>query len=437
MKRRLVLRAGWLALGLLLWAASSPARSDERPASSANPKFEAVDRLLAHHVERKQIAGAVALVVHDGQVAYSTALGMRDCEAGAAMTPDTIFRIASMTKPVTSVAVMMLRDEGKLALDDPLAKYLPEFSNPHVLESDAEGRHRLVPARREITIRDLLTHTSGLAYGFGAPPPLAERYARLGIADGLIETQGTIADNARRLAQVPLTNHPGEAWQYGLSTDVLGRVVEVVSGKTLDEFSRERIFAPLGMKDTHFRLPREELPRLAALYRPRTDGPIERVGEGPQQHGGVKYSATFPYSGDGTYFSGGAGLVSTAADYAHFLRMLLHDGELDGVRLLKPGTVAEMTRNQIGDLNILFTIHGDKFGLGFGVHTDQSKERNGASVGTYSWGGIFHTYFWVDPRREVVGILMTQLYPFDHLALWGGFQQRVYDALDAPVPETN
>lgn len=427
MKRPLHGLAGWLALGLLLGLTSSPARADERPRS--NPSFKAVDRLLAEHIERKQIAGAVALVIQDGRLVYSTAVGMRDREAGAAMTPDTIFRIASMTKPVTSVAVMMLRDEGKLALDDPLSKYLPEFANPQVMTVDGEGRHRTVPGRREITIRDLLTHTSGLAYGFGAPPPLAERYAQLGITDGLVETQLTTAENARRLAQAPLPNHPGEAWQYGLSTDILGRVVEVVSGKALDEFFRERIFTPLGMKDTHFRLPQEKLPRLAALYRPGDDGMIERVGKGRQRHGGVTYSATYPYSDIGTYLSGGAGLVSTAADYARFLQMLLRDGELDGVRLLKSATVAEMTRNQIGDLNILFTIHGDKFGLGIGVHTDDSKDRNGASVGTYSWGGIFHTYFWVDPQQEVVGVLMTQLYPFDHLSLWGDFQQTVYAAL--------
>jgi putative heme-binding domain-containing protein len=276
----------------------------------------------------------------------------------------------------------------------------------------------------------LLTHTSGLAYSFFAPPPLRQRYEEAGVASGLIETPGTIADNVRRLAAVPLANHPGDAWQYGLSTDVLGRVVEVVSGRTLDEFFRERIFMPLGMKDTHFVLPQEKLPRLAALYRPK-EGSLERVGKGPQREGEVVYSATYADAGSGAYFSGGAGLVSTAADYTRFLRMLLGGGQLHGVRLLKGETVAEMTRNQIGPFEVPFAVHGNKFGLGFGVHTAESKSRHGASVGTYSWGGIFHTYFWVDPREELTGVLLTQLYPFGHLSLWADFQQQVYAALRA------
>lgn len=424
-----------VVMGVCLSATIHRSEADEQDRASAASRFESVDRLLEKHVERQQIAGAVALVMQKGKVIYSTAVGMQDQEAESPMRSDTIFRIASMTKPVASVAVMMLRDEGRLDLDDPVSKFLPEFADPQVLEVDSTGGQRLVEARREITIRNLLTHTSGLSYGFLSPPPLRERYAAAGVSDGLVETSGTIADNTRRLANVPLANHPREAWQYGLSTDVLGRLVEVVSGQALDSFLREQIFEPLGMRDTHFVLPEDKTSRLAALYRPAEDGTIERVGKGPQAAGGVTYSATYPYASMGTYFSGGAGLVSTAADYAHFLQMLLNDGELDGVRLLKPGTVAEMTRNQIGDLIILFPIHGDKFGLGFGVHGPRSEERNGASVGTYSWGGIFHTYFWVDPSQELIGILMTQLYPFDHLSLWADFQQQVYAALESETDQ--
>jgi CubicO group peptidase (beta-lactamase class C family) len=415
---------------LLLHVGNLPGQ--ERPDNPVAERFQPVHELLADHVEREQIAGAVALVMERGRVVYRDAVGWRDVASREPMTQDTIFRIASMTKPITTVAVMMLVEEGRLSLDDPLSKYIPEFAHPMVVPVGSAADARGVPADRVITIRDLLTHTSGITYRFFGQQPHAEHYREAGVIDGLQPTSLTLAEDMRRLATCPLTNQPGTAWQYGLSADVLGRVVEVVSGRPLDEFFRERILGPLHMDDTYFFLPADKVDRLATLYRPGDDGRFVAVGEETQNVAGLTYSPVFQQQGRQPYLSGGGGLVSTADDYARFLTMLLNRGEFDGVRFLKPETVASMTTNRIGDLSILFTIHGDKFGYGFGIHTENS-DRHGASIGTWGWGGIFYTYFWVDPKREVIGIVLTQIFPFNHLTLLENYQQRVYDALDTNV----
>jgi CubicO group peptidase (beta-lactamase class C family) len=282
-----------------------------------------------------------------------------------------------------------------------------------------------------LTVHHLLNHTSGITYSIFDRPVLAERYRKLGVSDGLIETPGTMADNVLRLARAPLLHQPAAGWEYGLNTDVLGRVVEIVSGQTLDEFFRQRIFQPLRMHDTHFIVPAEKRPRLAALYAPDENKEIRLVGKGPQQIGSVRYSATYPAWDEGRYFSGGAGLSSTLGDYWRFLEMLRSGGQLDGVRLLKPETIRQMTSNQIGSLSPWIAVHGDKFGYGFGIVTEAGRGKEVASVGTYSWGGIFHTYFLVDPQQQLVAILMTQIYPFDHLTLREDFKRSVYEALVA------
>jgi CubicO group peptidase (beta-lactamase class C family) len=346
------------------------------------------------------------------------------------MATDTLFRIASMTKPVTSVAVMMLADEGKLQVTDPVSKYLPEFRSPKVLPTMGS---ELVPAKREITIHDLLTHTSGINYRFASKGRQLELYREAGINDGLTTTDLTLAENVRRLAGLPLAHQPGAAWTYGLNTDVLGRVVEVASGQDLETFVRERICKPLRMNDTSFTLPPEKRNRLAALYKPtEPDKTIERVGDGLHKINELIYAPDYPYHGAKAYPSGGAGLVSTAADYSRFLRMLLNGGELDGARVLKPETVRQMTRDQLGGLDNPFGVHGGKFGYGFGIVTEGGKSKSPASVGSYSWGGIWNTFFWVDPEKQVVGVVMTQLYPNGHLGLGAEFQKRAYEAL-APV----
>jgi len=422
-----------------LLAPAPGARAEDRPparpeaAGFVPSKLKRIDALLNEAVEKHQIAGSVALLIRKGQVGYLHAAGLRDVEARAPMTSDTLFRIASMTKPITSVAVMMLVDEGKLQVTDPVSKYLPEFKGVQVVaprkgsEKDAPAT---VPAERDVTIHDLLTHTSGMCYrGFLTPPPLVDFYRRADIHDGISQSPLSLEENVKRIARLPLAHQPGKGWTYGLNTDVLGRVVEVVSGQNLDVFFKERIFKPLGMKDTAFVVPPEKKARLAALYKTGEDGKIARVGEDPVKTGELIYSASFPYRGPHAYLSGGGGLISTVPDYARFLRMLQGGGKLDGVRLLKADTVKLMTTNQVGKLFPGAGVHGDRFGYGFGIVSEEGKARSPASVGTYSWGGIFYTLFWVDPRQEMIGVLMTQVFLPGHLSLQADFQKRAYEAL--------
>jgi CubicO group peptidase (beta-lactamase class C family) len=396
-----------------------------REAGLSSRALQQIDALLQQAVERKQIAGAVALLARDGKLGYFRAKGFQDVEAGKEMTTDSLFRIASMSKPVTSVAVMILADDGRLKVTDPVSKYLPEFKDPKVLMPAPGGDSKLVPANREITIHDLLTHTSGLTYRFMAQKPFVELYRKADICDGLTRPPFTLAENVRRLASLPLLHQPGSAFQYGLSTDVLGRLVEVVSGQDLERFCRSRIFEPCGMNDTFFDLPAEKLGRLAVVYEPGPDKRIRRLGEEPVHKDQLIYCATCPYRGQRGYCSGGAGLTASTADYARFLQMLLSGGQGNGVRILKPDTVREMTSNQIGDLK--FMMPSDRFGYGFGIVAAASKGQP-ASVGSYSWGGFYNTGFWVDPQNKLVGVLMTQIYPSD-FTLQGDFKKLAYAAL--------
>jgi CubicO group peptidase (beta-lactamase class C family) len=392
-----------------------------------------MDGLLRRAVQRKQIAGAVILLMRQGQVGYWRAVGWRDVAAKKPMTPDTLFRIASMTKPVTSVAALMLVEQRKIRLSDPVSKYLPEFKSPKVLvlgKGEKKGTYTLVPARREITVSDLLTHTSGITYRFWNRPHLAALYRKAGVSDGLAPQTATEAENVKRLARLPLLHQPGSAWEYGLNTDVLGRVVEVASAKSLDQFFRERIFKPLGMKDKFFFVPAGKRDRLAALYTLGAEKTIVPVGAKPVTAGELVYSARFCLDGPKTYFSGGAGLVSTAGDYARFLQMLLGAGKRGGVRLLKAATVRDMTRDQVSGLKVAISDHGAGFGFGFGVAKKAPKGEKGPSAGTYSWGGIYHTFFWVDPKERMIGLLMTQVIPFNPPTLRGDFQKLAYRALE-------
>lgn len=438
-----VIRLQALALFAFMAACSPPAQqpAKDRPDAvrAAAGRWGRVRKLIQDHVDRREIAGAVVLIQHHGKPVCYEAFGMADVENKTPMTRDAIFRIASMTKPITSTAVLMLVEEGKLRLDDPLSKHLPEFANRTVLvpskKGDGDKGYRLVKADRAITIRHLLTHTSGITYRFNDRPHLAKLYAKAGVSDGLAETEGTIGDNVKRIAELPLLHQPGAAWEYGLSTDVLGRVIEVASGQSLDTFLRERIFKPLRMDDTTFLVPKEKRSRLAALYTPDHGKKIRRVADRPIQAGALVYSATYPTADSHRYYSGGGGLTSTAHDYARFLQMLLNHGELDGKRLLKSETVDRMTHNQIGERRIPFVIHGDGFGYGFGIVTGREFPASPASVGSCSWGGIFHTFFWVDPHRQLIGLVLTQLYPFSHLTLWHEFQARVYEDLGSEPNE--
>ena len=407
----LVATAVW-AQGLPTVAASEVGLSDERLGRLAE--------VVQGYVDDEAIAGAVTLIARKGGQAHVRAYGMADRDAGTEMTPEAIFRIASMTKPVTSVAVMMLYEEGRFKLNDPVGLYLPELASLEVLtpgdNGDAVGR---VPARRPVTIRHLLTHTSGIGYRFlgdlGASPTqrvLSELYRDAGIADGLAEHDGTIEGLVTALGQLPLMHEPGTAFTYGLSDDVLGRLVEVLSGTTFDEFLRTRLFEPLGMVDTFFYIPGAKAHRLASLYAPNADGGLDEV-EGTVEGNHLIYSATYSTGEHRSYFAGGAGLSSTVQDYARFLQMLLNGGELDGVRMLSPITVDLMTRDHIGDVPAGSVVQPGSagFGLGFAIRGNPGADGEIGSEGAYYWSGFFNTTFWVDPKEQLLGILMTQVFP--------------------------
>lgn len=433
MKR--VIRITLFTLAILLLAACQdsgatqvglPVTKPEKVGLSSE-RLARIDKVMQQYVDEQQIAGVVTLVARRGKVAHLGTYGLADIEEGRPMQANTIFRIASMTKPITSVAVMMLYEEGHFLLNDPVSKYIPEFKDPQVLVPSSNGDgYTTVPANGEITIRQLLSHTSGISYLFMGREHIAELYRKAGISDGLIQTEGTIGDNVRRLAGLPLFSQPGEVWEYGLSVDVLGYFVEVISGMSLAEFFRERIFRPLRMDDTYFYLPADKVSRLAALYGPAPEGGLDKFPETPVEFGYLVMSSTYQYSGPRTYYSGGGGLVSTASDYARFLQMMLNGGELNGVRLLSRKTVESITTNHIGGFSIW---GGNKFGLGFGIYPGPGESGTLNSAGSYNWGGIFNTGFWVDPQEQLVGIIMTQLYPNDQSDMRDKFPVLVYQAI--------
>ncbi len=380
-----------------------------------------ITALMQEHVDDKKLAGAVAVVARHGKIAYMKSVGKQDIEADIDMSDDTIFRIASMTKPITSVAVMILYDEGLIRLDDPLSKYIPEFARATVLAPKGRDADP-VPAKRPITTEHLLTHTSGLTYHWNAR--LGRMYKEAGITHGLLPDDSTLAVKMKKLASIPLLHQPGEAWEYGLSVDVLGHVIEVVSGKTLEEFFEQRIFEPLGMDDTHFFIPPEKMDRLAAVYAPKPGGGLKRLDSEPVVEGSLVYSADHPYTGKRKYFSGGGGLCSTVGDYLRFCQMLLNGGELDGKRLLKAGTVRLMTRDHVGKLN-----KGHGFGLGFSVARNAAEAGGLDCIGSYGWGGFWYTTFFVDPNEKLIGICMGQLHPEGNATLNRQFKKLVYQAV--------
>lgn len=420
----------WLC-GTLILLQTAPACGEGLPRAKPEDVGLSTERLARIHaamqryVDRGEVAGVVTLVARRGRVVHLDSVGCRDAEAKAAMTDDTIFRIASMTKPVTSVALMMLFEEGHFLLSDPVSKWLPEFADPKVVQVAPPGERvetpfTTVPAKRPITVKHILTHTAGLANSYrGLTQP---QYLK---AAARQDPNETTADAVGRLAKLPLNFQPGEAWEYGPATDVAGRLVEVISGQTLDEYFRKRIFEPLGMRDTYFYLPTAKVDRFAALYKPGPDKKIQLAeAPGPQSRW-VKE----PH----VYFSGAGGLVSTAPDYFRFQQMMLNGGELNGVRLLGRKTVELMTANHTGDLPLWLTGPGYGFGLGYSVVRDIGATGLPASVGTYGWGGAFCTYFWVDPAEDMIGIMMAQVRPYTHLNIRQEFQVLACQAIvDGP-----
>ena len=378
-------------------------------------------------VDRKEAAGVVTLIAREGKTVDLHAVGFADIEKNVPMKTDSIFRIASMTKPVTSVAVMMLFEEGKLFLTDPVSKFIPAFKGSTVIEG-AGAEAKAAPARRAITIRDLLTHRSGITYGFINGGVIGTGYRKNGVTDGLTSTTATLEENINKLAAEPLVSQPGDRFNYSLSTDVLGRVVEVVSGQPFNVFLRERIFKPLKMGDTDFIVPESKWPRFVTVYSPDGKGGIRPMND-PETFGNTNMSPWAYYKAGKTYFSGGAGLASTASDYARFANMLLNGGAYDGARLLSPKTLELMTMSHTSDLAPPLQLLGPgvNFGLGFRVVTDLASTQTLGSNGLYGWSGIYGTNFWVDPKEKLVAVMMVQKYPGSTVA--ATFQPLVYQSL--------
>ncbi len=388
----------------------------------SSERLERIASTVQRSIDDKRIAGAVTLVARRGHVAWFKAQGMADREAGKPMRPDTMFRICSMTKPITSLAVMMLYEEGHFLLDDPVSKYLPEFKNPKVLVKPASGAPYTIPATREITIRDLLRHTSGITYQWNED--LGAMYKDAKVASGLLPYDGTIEESTKRLAGLPLLFNPGEKFEYSLGVDVLGRLVEVVSGKPLDEFFRTRIFEPLGMKDTYFYPPDGKLDRLATAYTYYDEKGLNRFPDTPITEGAFTYSADYPTRDPRKLFSGGAGLVSTAADYARFCQMMLDGGKVGNTRLLSRKSVELMTQDQLGKIS-----SDQGFGLGFGVNGVKAPLSELGSPGEYNWGGFFYTQFSIDPKEQMIVIFMGQLHPDGDLTLDRQVNELAYQAI--------
>jgi len=376
-----------------------------------------IDSLLIQQINEEKIAGAVALIAKDGRIAYEKAFGWKDIESGIEMNTNQLFRIASMTKLITTVAIMQLYENGQLSLNDPVEQYIPEFSDPVVLTSFDEetGEFETRPATRSITIHDLLTHTAGIQYGFSGQT-FGRIYSDSGVPDLGTEQNRTIEETMALLGNLPLAHDPGEAFTYGLNTDVLGRVVEVVSEMSLANYFTEHIFIPLGMSDTAFYHPGRE-DDLATLYTIRDGNFLPLPNDGSSL-----ISPNFPVQGAMTYYSGGAGLTSTALDYFIFLQTLLNGGLWDGNRIIEQETWEMMITNQIGDL------WGDnKFGYGLMITMPNGAEDGLRPVGTLGWGGAFQTTFWIDPGNELVVVLMTQVIPSPYRdELFQSFERAIY-----------
>ena len=423
----------------LLWftaviAATAGAQTPRHAATAASAHgtrlgFDAarltrIDSVLQRAVDRAEIGGAVALVLKDGEPVYEKAFGWADREADRRMTPDAIFRIASQTKALTSVAAMSLVEEGKLSLGDPVSRFIPAFEHTTVAVRADTGR-AIVPAKRRITIHDLLTHTAGISYGTDSLVAPLYASAGLGPAAGwgwyTADKNEPICPTMERLAKLPFVAQPGERFVYGYNTDILGCVVERVTGRPLDEVIRTRITQPLGMKDTYFYLPPANRARLAAVYASGPEMKIGRAPDGPKGQGDY-------VAGPRRSFSGGAGLLSTARDYARFLQMLLNGGALDGIRVLSPKTVALMTTNQTGTL---FSQTGQGFGLGFRTLEQPGADGRIESVGTFGWGGAYGSTYEVDPKEHLVLVFMIQLLP-SRSSVPAQFPTLVYQALVEP-----
>lgn len=409
-----------LVFGILLPGVSQEfSRVTPQNAGFDPGRLQRLSDMLHDYAEAGRLSGGVALILRDGEAVFYEAFGKRDVEANAPMAPDAIFRIASQTKAIVSVGIMMLQEEGKLLITDPLHNYLPEFASSKVGVPKPDGGYDVVDARRPITLRDLLTHTAGIGYGYGH---VADAWRDAGIQGWYFaDRDEPIRETIRRMAALPQEAHPGERYVYGYATDILGVVIEVVSGQSLEAFLTERILFPLRMNDTHFYLPPAKVNRLAVVYGATSERGIRRAPDPGGSSGQGHY-----VNGPRKSFSGGAGLVSTAHDYARFLQMMLNGGELDGVRILSPPTVELMTVNHLREITFR---DGLGMGLGFDVVLDLGARGVPGAVGDFGWGGAYHSTYWVSPQDRLVVVFFTQLIPATGSDVHGKLRTLLYQSL--------
>lgn len=402
-----------------LLSAQGLERVEPEAVGLSGQRLQRLTDALQGYVDEGQLSGAVALVARRGKVAYLEAVGQRDRESGAAMPEDAIFRIASQTKALVSVVVMMLQEEGRLLISDPVGRYLPEFRDTTVAVPRDRGGYDVVAADRSITIRDLLTHTAGIGYGTGVA---ADRWAEAEIQGWYFAHRDEpVRQTVARIAELPFDAQPGEQFVYGYNTDILGALVEEVTGQPLDVVIRTRLLEPLGMHDTHFYLPPAKAARLATVYS-ASDHDLERAPDPGHMVGQGAY-----VNGPRKSFSGGAGLLSTAEDYATFLQMMLDGGAFDGAQILSSNTVALMTVDHLGD-DVVYAA-GAGFGLGFQTVDDLGARGLPGSVGEFGWGGAYHSTYWVDPLEDLVVVYFTQLIPAGGLDDQGKLRALIYQAI--------
>ena len=420
------------ALAGLIIILYSMAAIAQQTDSSVN-RLARIDSLIHKHIQAQHIPGATVLLIKKGKIIYNKAFGYADIEAKTAMSTTTIFRIASQTKAITSLAVMMLWEQGKFLLDDPIAMYIPAFANPRVLTSYNihDNSYTTKAATKEITVRDLLRHTSGIAYAaLFSDPTMFHIYKNAGIPSGIGTTQSTIKEKMELLASLPLQHHPSEQFTYGLNTDLLGYLIEIWSGKPLNIFLQDNILTPLAMHDTYFTIPKDKQQRLASLYEINQANKLVKVNHPLFEGADPDYPKL-----KSTYFSGGAGLSSTTADMANFYALFLNKGEFKGKRLIAQATVELMLRNQLGDQvkiapnpplqeNLQFTL------AGFSVVTPKNTYLSPQNIGSFGWGGAFNTHAWADPKAEIIALLFTQEYLSPWFRIDEEFKTAVYQALD-------
>jgi CubicO group peptidase (beta-lactamase class C family) len=421
MKKLIISLLSVLLIAVTFSCTKSTVLKEASPSSVkvSQERLTRIDKMLQQAVDSSWTAGAIGFIARDGKIIYNKSFGVSDLETKTPMQTDNIFRIASQTKAIVSTGAMMLFEEGKFLLDDPVSKYIPEFSNPQVLDTfnEKDTTYTTVPAKREVTIRDLFTHTSGIGYSGIGTPVMNAIYAKADIPAGFGSDKAVIGDKMRILGKQPLFHQPGEKWTYGLNVDVLGYLIEVWSGEKLDQYLKTHLFEPLEMNDTYFYLPKEKQDRL-----------VKVSGEDSKGHVIPAKSEFFGYPllENGTYFSGGAGLSSTIKDYGTFLQMLLNNGIYNNKRFLSRRTVELITSNQIRELN----VGRDKFGLGFEITTKEGQTQFGISEGSFSWGGYFATNYWADPKERLVCLIFTQQSPMSHNEIRDKFRAMVYQALE-------